>query len=94
MEFFSELIFDNLLNKNEEEAIDYFCKYKNILIDGKYAKLLPAIVLFFIYANFLFISRDWLSAGKIPQWVGVWWLHGLVVIIGIVLICFNRRKLS
>lgn len=61
---------------------------------GKYAKLLPAIVLFFIYANFLFVAKNWLSAGKIPQWLGVWWLHILMTLIGIVLIWRNRIKLS
>ncbi|KTD21538.1 permease [Legionella lansingensis] len=61
---------------------------------GKYAKLLPAIVLFIIYANFMFVSRDWLIAGKIPLWIGLWWLHIVVVIIGLFLIWRNRIKLS
>lgn len=61
---------------------------------GKYARLLPALVLFIIYANFLFVCRDWLSAGKIPVWVGVWWLHLAVALLGIFLIWRNRVKLS
>lgn len=61
---------------------------------GKYAKLLPAIVLYIIYANFIFISRDWLVAGKIPTWVGFWWLHLAVALLGLLLIWRNRVKLS
>lgn len=61
---------------------------------GKYAKLLPAIVLYIIYANFMFVSRDWIIAGKIPLWVGVWWLHLSVALIGIALIWRNQVKLS
>ena len=38
---------------------------------GKYAKLLPAVVLYIIYANFMFIARDWVAAGKVPIWVGM-----------------------
>jgi lipopolysaccharide export system permease protein len=53
---------------------------------GKYAKLLPAIVLYIVYANFMFISRDWVAAGKIPWWLGMWWLHLSVVLLGFLLI--------
>jgi len=61
---------------------------------GKYAKLLPAIVLYIIYANFMFIIRDWLIAGKIPVWLGVWWLHLAVALLGLLLIWRNQRTLS
>lgn len=49
---------------------------------GKFAKLLPAIVIFIIYANLMFIARDWLSSGKIPIWLGLWWLHLSVALLG------------
>lgn len=61
---------------------------------GKYAKLLPAIVLFIVYANFMFISRDWVASGKIPMWIGMWGLHLIIVLIGLLLIWRNRVKLS
>ncbi|KTD16618.1 LPS export ABC transporter permease LptF [Legionella jordanis] len=61
---------------------------------GKFAKLLPAIVIYIIYANFMFVTRDWIIAGKIPLWVGVWWLHLSVVLLGLFLIWRNRVKLS
>jgi lipopolysaccharide export system permease protein len=57
---------------------------------GKYAKLLPAIVLCVIYCNFLFISRNWIADGKIPIWLGVWWLHALVASFGGWLIWRNK----
>lgn len=61
---------------------------------GKYAKLLPAVVLCVVYANFMFISRDWIAAGKVPPWIGMWWLHGAVMILGLLLIWRNKRVLS
>lgn len=61
---------------------------------GKYAKLLPAIVLYIVYANFMFVSRDWIIAGKVPLWIGMWWLHLAVAILGLFLIGRNRVKLS
>lgn len=61
---------------------------------GKYAKLLPAIILYIIYANFIFISRDWIVAGKVPWWIGLWWLHLSFALLGVFLIWRNRVKLS
>ncbi|MDP3561439.1 MAG: LPS export ABC transporter permease LptF [Legionellaceae bacterium] len=61
---------------------------------GKYAKLLPAIVLCVVYANFMFISRNWITAGKIPVWLGMWWLHLVVALLGMALIWRNKRVLS
>jgi lipopolysaccharide export system permease protein len=58
---------------------------------GKYAKLLPAMVLYILYANFMFISRDWVAAGKLPWWLGMWWLHLSVVFLGLWLIWRDQR---
>ena len=61
---------------------------------GKYAKLLPAIVVFILYANMMFIARDWLASGKIPAWLGIWWVHLIVALLGLLLIWRNQVKLS
>lgn len=61
---------------------------------GKFAKLLPAIVLYIIYANFMFVARDWLLSGKTPAWLGLWWLHVVAAIVGLLLIYRNQAKLS
>ncbi len=57
---------------------------------GKYAKLLPGVMLAFIYANFMFITRNWVAANKIPIWLGMWWLHALVIAIGLGLLWRQR----
>lgn len=62
--------------------------------NGKYAKLLPAILFYIVYANFMFIARDWLAAGKTPLWLGMWWLHALVFLMGLGLIWRNKVRLS
>jgi len=61
---------------------------------GKFSKLLPAILLYIVYANFMFVARDWLIAGKIPVWLGMWWVHAIVLLIGILLVWRNRLKLG
>jgi len=59
---------------------------------GKYAKLLPAMVLYILYANMMFIARDWLATGKTPIWVGMWWPHLTVVMIGLFIFYRNQKK--
>ena len=61
---------------------------------GKYAKLLPAIVFLIIYANLMIVARDWLEKGKIPLWLGMWWLQLVVAFIGLLFIWRNQVKLS
>ncbi|MGQ3890042.1 LPS export ABC transporter permease LptF [Legionella sp. CNM-1927-20] len=61
---------------------------------GKFAKLLPAIILYIIYANFMFVGRDWMIDGKIPVAIGIWWIHLVVLLIGLALIWRNWMKLG
>jgi len=61
---------------------------------GKFAKLLPAIIIYILYANFMFIARNAIVSGAIPQWIGMWWLHLLVIALGLLLIWRNQVKLS
>ncbi len=59
---------------------------------GKFAKLLPSIIIYIVYANLMFISRDWLASGKIPLWLGMWWLHVLVLLLALVLIAAHQWR--
>lgn len=61
---------------------------------GKFAKLLPAVIIYILYANFMFLARDALVSDKIPLWVGMWWLHLLVALLGLFLIWRNKVVLG
>jgi len=61
---------------------------------GKFAKILPAIIVYILYANFMFVARDATASGKIPLWIGMWWIHILVILLGLFLIWRNQVKLS
>ena len=50
---------------------------------GKYAKLLPGVILAFLYADFMFVVRGWIAANKISVYLGMWWLHALVMLLGV-----------
>lgn len=61
---------------------------------GKYAKLFPAIIIYIVYANLMFVGRNAVISGTIPQWVGLWWIHLLVAALGGFLIWRNQVKLA
>ena len=52
----------------------------------RFARFLPAIVIYIIYYNLFTISRRWVAAGVIPSYLGVWWVHGLFLCVALVLI--------
>ncbi len=58
---------------------------------GKYARLIPALLLYILYANFMFMGRDWLVQGSVPWWLGLWWLHGTFLLIALMLIVWQRK---
>lgn len=48
---------------------------------GRYAQLLPAILIYILYANLLMVSRSWIEDGSISYHLGLWWIHGLLLIL-------------
>lgn len=57
---------------------------------GRYAKLAPAILLYIIYVNFLFLARAWIRNNTLPLFLGMWWVHLLILLIAFFL--FTRQK--
>lgn len=52
---------------------------------GKYAKLLGALLIYIIYFNLTGVGRILIKNGMVVNWMGMWWLHGLFVLLIIVL---------
>jgi len=46
---------------------------------GMYGNLLTAILVYIIFENFMSLSHSWLLKGAIPPWLGVWWVHLLML---------------
>lgn len=44
---------------------------------GRYAKVLPAILVYFLYSNLLGIAQNFVKKGDIPPIIGMWWVHVL-----------------
>jgi lipopolysaccharide export system permease protein len=53
---------------------------------SRYTQLIPAMLLYIVYGNFIFVTRDWISSGAINFWVGVFSIHIVMAIIAVLLI--------
>ena len=48
---------------------------------GRYSKLALAILIYLIYSNLLGIGQTWVEKEKVPEWLGLWWVHGFALIL-------------
>jgi len=48
---------------------------------GRYAKLFVAILIFIIYYNTLGVAKNWVVRGVVPAELGLWWVHGLLLLL-------------
>lgn len=47
---------------------------------GRYLILLPAVLIYIVYMDMLFIARRWVEQGSISTSIGIWWIHVLMFI--------------
>ncbi len=57
---------------------------------GRYGRLVVAILLFVIYFNLLATARYWVGEGSVPAVIGLWWVPVLPVLLTIVLLNSER----
>ncbi len=61
---------------------------------GKSVGLLIGVVIFMLYNNGLLMAKGALERGEIDAWIGLWWVHLLVVVLTIILYQYRHGKLS
>ena len=54
--------------------------------DGRYARLGMALFVYLIYANLLSIGRVWVERGITTDAVGMWWVHAVVALLGLLML--------
>ncbi len=60
---------------------------------GRFLKLLPAILLYMLYLILLIAVRGQLEKGGLPLALGLWWVHGLFLAIGLLLLYWEPLQL-
>lgn len=66
--------------------------------EGRYARLVIGLLVFIIYFNVLSAAKSWLEQGTMPAELGLWWVHGCVLLLGLGLLSlqngWHRRVFS
>jgi lipopolysaccharide export system permease protein len=52
--------------------------------EGRYARVVLAILIYFVYTNFISAAKVWIARGTMPEWLGLWWVH--IVVAGLALL--------
>jgi lipopolysaccharide export system permease protein len=52
---------------------------------GRYSKLAMALLIYIIYTNMQSVSLAWLRKGQISPWLGLWWVHGVALMVAVLL---------
>ncbi len=56
---------------------------------GRLMNLFTAILVYFVYSNMMALGQTLLRKGQVPGTVGMWWAHGIMLVVAIYL--FSRR---
>lgn len=57
---------------------------------GRYSRLLPAIIIYIVYLDLLFLGRDWIEKSRLPESLGLWWIHGLMLALALLVLCLHK----
>ena len=53
---------------------------------GRYGRLAIGLLVFIIYFNLLSAGKAWLEQEAVPVWVGLWWVHALMLVVALTLL--------
>lgn len=59
---------------------------------GRFAKLLPALFLHISYLSLLLAAQDAISRGSLPAGVGMWPIHAVYLLLGLILIRRDQQR--
>jgi len=57
---------------------------------GRYGKLVAAVLLFVIYYNLMGVAEVWLKEGVVPPAIGMWWVAILPLLLTFILLKSDR----
>jgi len=58
---------------------------------GSFTKMGPAIILYIVYSNLLIVASKWMENGKTPEWMGLWWVHFIFIMMGLIMLMKQNR---
>lgn len=59
---------------------------------SRYIVLLPAVLIYIVYFNLLFVARRWVEQEIVSISVGMWWVHSAMLVVILFALLLNARK--
>ena len=56
---------------------------------GRYGRVIHVVLFYAVYANLLIWGRAMFDKGAVPDWAGLWWVHALMLVLGLL---YVRRR--
>jgi lipopolysaccharide export system permease protein len=53
---------------------------------GRYGKLAIGILLYTVYVNLIITGQSKIEEGMIPNWLGLWWVHAIFIVLALWLV--------
>jgi len=47
--------------------------------EGRYARFLQAVLIYFVYSTILSAGKVWIARGRVPEQLGLWWVHVVII---------------
>lgn len=57
---------------------------------GRYGKIALGLLVFIIYFNLLSAGKAWLESGTLPEVLGIWWVHGAMLLLALILLGYQN----
>ena len=58
---------------------------------GKFARILPAILIYIVYVNLMFLGRAWIEKGVVSPIIGLEWINGSLLFLACTLFFFQSH---
>lgn len=58
--------------------------------EGRYGRLAIGLLVFIIYLNMLSAAKAWIEQGTVAPEIGLWWVHGCVLLLGLGLLALQN----
>jgi lipopolysaccharide export system permease protein len=52
--------------------------------EGRGVRTVLGILIYLLYGNLLYLCRSWVTAGVLPTFIGLWWVHAVFLIIAFI----------
>ncbi|MGB5580533.1 MAG: LPS export ABC transporter permease LptF [Woeseia sp.] len=60
---------------------------------GRYGRIVIGLLVFIIYFNLLSAGKAWLEQGAVPEVIGIWWVHALMLFLALGMLALQNGLL-